>query len=220
MNEDLLLSSYNYQLPSDAIAQKPAIPRDSSRMLVVNSHNNHIHSIFRHLPHWLLPGDLLVFNDTRVIPARLYGQKSTGATVEILLLEEKAKNLWLALVKPGKRFTLGTEIIFTSQVNNPQPQSSLEQSVEYARRQTDNATSSEPSDFGSCLEQAQFEFKAKVVARDEATGGRILQFELPCQQSFWQILDQFGEVPLPPYITDVKSDRDSYQTVYAKREGL
>ncbi len=186
MNEDFLLSSYNYQLPSSSIAQNPAIPRDSSRLLVVNSPNEHIHCIFRQLPHCLLPGDLLVFNNTRVIPARLYGYKSTGATVEILLLEEKEKNLWLALVKPGKRFALGSEIIFTPHTKSSQP---------------------------------QIELKATVVDRDEATGGRILQFELPPQQSFWQVLEQFGEVPIPPYITNTQSDVSQYQTVFAQREG-
>lgn len=186
MNEDLLLSSYNYQLPSSSIAQNPATPRDSSRLLAINTSGNHTHSFFRHLPYWLLPGDLLVFNNTRVIPARLYGYKSTGASVEILLLEEKAKNLWLALVKPGKRFAVGSKIVFTTQTNNS---------------------------------QARLELKATVVDRDEATGGRILQFELPSQQSFWQILERLGEVPLPPYITNSQSDRSQYQTVFAQREG-
>ncbi|MEM8779132.1 MAG: tRNA preQ1(34) S-adenosylmethionine ribosyltransferase-isomerase QueA [Cyanobacteria bacterium P01_G01_bin.49] len=112
MSIDYLLSSYDYHLPPELIAQTPVIPRDSSRLLVVNSPTTHVHSIFRELPSWLLSGDLLVFNDTRVIPARLYGQKSTGAPVEILLLEEKAPSCWLALVKPGKRFKIGSEIWF------------------------------------------------------------------------------------------------------------
>ncbi len=112
MSDDRLLSSYDYQLPPELIAQTPANPRDSSRLLVVNSPTNQVHSVFRELPQWLLPGDLLVLNDTRVIRARLYGHKSTGAPVEILLLEEKAPLCWLALVKPGKRFKVGSEIWF------------------------------------------------------------------------------------------------------------
>ncbi|MGK7939592.1 MAG: tRNA preQ1(34) S-adenosylmethionine ribosyltransferase-isomerase QueA [Crocosphaera sp.] len=116
MSSDHLLSSYDYHLPPELIAQNPMIPRDHSRLLVVNSPTTQIHSIFRELPKWLSPGDLLVFNNTRVIPARIYGQKSTGAPVEILLLEEKEPFCWLALVKPGKRFKLGSEIIF--QLNN------------------------------------------------------------------------------------------------------
>jgi S-adenosylmethionine:tRNA ribosyltransferase-isomerase len=112
MTDDCLLSSYDYQLPPELIAQKPVTPRDSSRLLVVNSLTTQVHSVFRELPEWLLPGDLLVLNDTRVIQARLYGHKPTGAPVEILLLEEKAPLCWLALVKPGKRFKVGSEIWF------------------------------------------------------------------------------------------------------------
>ncbi len=118
MSSDHLLSSYDYHLPTELIAQNPMIPRDKSRLLVINSPENHIHSVFRDLPQWLLPGDLLVFNNTRVIPARLYGRKSTGAPVEILLLEEKEPLYWLALVKPGKRFKLGSEIYFNLDNND------------------------------------------------------------------------------------------------------
>ncbi len=112
MNDDYLLSSYDYHLPSKLIAQNPLVPRDSSRLLVVNSSNTHVHSFFNELPKWLLPGDLLVFNNTRVVPARLYGQKTTGAKVEVLLLEEKKPFTWLVLVKPGKRCKIGSEILF------------------------------------------------------------------------------------------------------------
>ena len=115
-NNDLLLSQYNYELPENLIAQSPATPRDSSRLLVVNSPTSQVHTIFHNLADWLSPNDLLVLNNTKVIPARLYGRKvdrqNQGAKVEILLLEEKAHHCWLALVKPGKRFKLGTEIVF------------------------------------------------------------------------------------------------------------
>jgi S-adenosylmethionine:tRNA ribosyltransferase-isomerase len=188
MNEDFLLSNYNYQLPEQLIAQSPAVPRDSSRLLVVNSLKCHVHSIFRHLTEWLSPGDLLVLNNTRVIPARLYGTKSTGAPVEILLLEERVHNCWLALVKPGKRFKQETEIIF---------------------RPIDNQ-----------IWQDNFQLKARVVGRDETTGGRLLQFELPSEKSLWQFLEYFGEVPFPPYITSNSTEySDRYQTVFARELG-
>ena len=186
MNEDLWLENYTYQLPQKLIAQTPATPRDSSRLLVVNSPNAHVHSFFYDLGKWLGKGDLLVLNNTRVIPARLYGRKATGATVEILLLEEKQHNCWLALVKPGKRFKLGTEIIF------------------------DTAN-------GDCSSSAPL--RAKVIDSDEATGGRILQFELPDDKSLWQLLDEFGQVPFPPYITTEIEQSERYQTVYAERPG-
>ncbi len=118
MSSDHCLSSYDYHLPPELIAQNPMIPRDLSRLLVIDSPTNHVHSIFRELPQWLLPGDLLVFNNTRVIPARLYGKKSTGAPVEILLLEEKESFCWLALVKPGKRFKIGSKITFKIENND------------------------------------------------------------------------------------------------------
>ncbi|MGF1479282.1 MAG: tRNA preQ1(34) S-adenosylmethionine ribosyltransferase-isomerase QueA [Cyanophyceae cyanobacterium] len=188
---DQLLSSYDYSLPPELIAQSPAVPRDSSRLLVVAS-KAFTHSRFRELPSWLLPGDLLVLNNTRVIPARLYGRKSTGAPVEILLLEERQPHCWLALVKPGKRFKRGTEIIFSS------PDGSLS-------------------------------LPAQVVDRDEATGGRLLQFQIPPGETFEQLLSQIGQIPLPPYILQsYASDSaqpsssfapEQYQTVYAQQAG-
>ncbi|NCO75647.1 MAG: tRNA preQ1(34) S-adenosylmethionine ribosyltransferase-isomerase QueA [Cyanobacteria bacterium] len=112
MNLDQQLSSYDYYLPSELIAQNPVIPRDTSRLLVVKSQETINHHVFSDLPDLLSSGDLLVLNDTLVIPARLYGKKSTGAQVEVLLVEETENNCWLALVKPGKRFSIGSEIIF------------------------------------------------------------------------------------------------------------
>ena len=182
MNQDFLLSSYNYQLPQTSIAQTPATPRDSSRLLIVNPQQGCTHAVFRDLPNWLRSGDLLVLNDTRVIPARLYGQKTTGSKVEILLIAERSPNCWLALVKPGKRFAIGSTIIFDS-IDNRDP------------------------------------LQATVVDKDEATGGRILQFDLPSDKSLWSILDSYGQLPLPPYITDSDAPSDRYQTVYAKEPG-
>ncbi len=189
MNEDLLLSNYSYNLPSELIAQTPVIPRDSSRLLVVDSQKTHNHSVFCNLADWLSPGDLLVLNNTRVIPARLFGTKSTGAVVEVLLLEETATNCWLALVKPGKRFKIGTKILFTPQQNQVS------------------------SDSNSKI------FTATVVAKDEATGGRILRFDCDSTESFWQLLADFGEIPLPPYITSRESQPKQYQTVFAEKDG-
>jgi S-adenosylmethionine:tRNA ribosyltransferase-isomerase len=109
---DYQLESYNYELPEERIAQNPVIPRDNSRLLVVDSLISHRHCLFKDLPEFLRPGDLLVLNNTRVLPARLYGRKSSGAAVEVLLLEEKQHNCWLALVKPGKKFKPGSVIEF------------------------------------------------------------------------------------------------------------
>ena len=187
ISDDCLLSNYSYELPEELIAQNPVVPRDSSRLLVVNSLTHHVHSLFRSLTEWLLPGDLLVLNNTRVIPARLYGYKATGTPVEILLLEEREDNCWLALVKPGKRFKLGTEIFFY-----PQAKTKLKN---------------------------EDRLKAVVIDRDEVTGGRILQFEVRDNHSFGQILEEFGQIPLPPYITSTQSQPNQYQTIYAQQPG-
>ena len=187
---DRLLSSYDYELPEELIAQTPAVPRDSSRLLVVNSSEQHTHSIFSNLTDFLIPGDLLVLNNTRVIPARLYGKKSTGAPVEVLLLEEQDKNCWLALVKPGRRLQPGATIVFEAN-----------KSVNQAGVQIPSILT------------------ASVLSKDEATGGRLLQFDLPNEINFAEVLTQFGELPLPPYITSSESEAEQYQTVYAHRLG-
>jgi S-adenosylmethionine:tRNA ribosyltransferase-isomerase len=109
---DELLSSYHYHLPDELIAQTPVVPRDRSRLLVVEPDDGYQHRHFHEISDFLNPGDLLVFNNTRVIPARIYGFKPTGAAVEILLISEQQHNCWLALVKPGRKLKLGTQIIF------------------------------------------------------------------------------------------------------------
>lgn len=182
---DCSLAGYDYELPQELIAQNPAFPRDGARLLVVDSPTHHSHCIFCNLPDLLRPGDLLVMNNTRVIPARLYGRKLSGALVEVLLLEEQQHNQWLALVKPGKRLQPGVRIVF------------------------------EPPRRGERREGLE----ATVLAVDAGTGGRLLQFELPLGVSLVQLLEEFGEVPLPPYITNSWAERSQYQTVYAQEPG-
>jgi len=196
---DRSLSAYDYVLPETHIAQNPVIPRDSARLLAIDSPTSHQHRIFRELPELLRPGDLLVMNNTRVIPARLYGRKSDGrksdgAKIEILLLEEQLslgdkgdKNIWLALVKPGKRMKPGAQIEFGG--------------VELG------GTGSSPV------------LTATVLAIDPATGGRLIQFDLPPTQPLLPLLSKLGVMPLPPYITDSQADPEQYQTVYADRPG-
>ncbi len=188
MNQDYLLSSYDYELPQELIARDAVIPRDGSRLLAIDSPTTFVHSIFKDLPNWLQPGDLLVLNNTQVIPARLYGRKSTGAKVEILLLQKQQNDRrWLALVKPGKRFKVGSEIIFDPIADR--------------------------------ASEIDFILKAKAIAKDEATGGRILEFDYPQGYRFEQLLDYFGIIPFPPYITSSQSQPSQYQTVYASAWG-
>jgi S-adenosylmethionine:tRNA ribosyltransferase-isomerase len=187
MNTDLdrLLASYHYDLPEESIAQTPVVPRDRSRLLVVEPGEGYQHRYFNEIGDFLNPGDLLVFNDTRVIPARIYGAKTTGAPVEILLLSERQHNCWLALVKPGRKLKVGTQVVFPAR----------------------DLTGEIP------------QITATIIARDEFTGGRLLQFELPDDIPLLQILADFGELPLPPYINASTSTPEQYQTVYAKVPG-
>lgn len=107
-------SDFFYELPQELIAQTPVEPRDSSRLMVLNKNTGEIeHKIFKDLIDYLMPNDCLILNDTRVIPARIYGtKKETGAYVEFLLLNQKENNIWECLCKPGKRAKIGTEFVF------------------------------------------------------------------------------------------------------------
>jgi S-adenosylmethionine:tRNA ribosyltransferase-isomerase len=212
------LDGYDYELPEGMIAQNPAVPRDSSRLLVVHSPNagkeiSPLHHIFQDLPEILKSGDLLVMNNTKVIPARMYGQKSSGAMVEVLLLEERQQNIWLSLVKPGKRFKIGSKIFFA-----PQGEADTRRVADTeTRRVEDTESDGVPASERQSV-PASF-LTATVVDSDEATGGRLLQFDLPEGKSLVQMLEFFGEVPLPPYITQSQADSQQYQTVYASQPG-
>lgn len=212
-NSDRTLAAYNYELPQERIARDPAVPRDSSRLLVVESQTSHSHRIFRDLPELLEPGDLLVLNNTRVIPARLYGRKSTGAPVEVLLLEELDPNIWLALVKPGKRLKPGAWIYF-------EPLAHKHSDIEASPREeslVDGPTIDSPS---SLLGASPL--GAEVLAIDEATGGRILRFEGNESNegvSLLQVLGQYGRIPFPPYIKNSQATPEQYQTIYAQQSG-
>ena len=127
-----------------------------------------------------------------VIPARLYGHKPTGATVEVLLLEEQQHNCWLALVKPGKRLKPGAKIFF-------------DRGLEIGEN--------------NCQLSISNQLSATVLAADEATGGRWLQFEVPEGKSLIEMLAEFGQMPLPPYITASQAQMSQYQTVYAQYPG-
>lgn len=194
-HNDHQLAAYHYDLPSDLIAQNPATPRDSAKLLVVEGQNKCQHRHFCDLVDLLLPGDLLVLNNTRVIPARLLGHKQTessittpkSAAVEVLLIEPIAEDRWLALVKPGRRLQPGTTIVFGDSAN-------LENS--------ENPVMS-----------------AFVESRDEATNGRILKLMPRCDRTIDDIIHQLGQIPLPPYITHSESLPEQYQTVFARRQG-
>ncbi len=183
--QDFHLEAYDYELPPECIAQNPVTPRDSSRLLVVSAPTEQVHGYFGDLPQWLKPGDLLVLNNTRVIPARLYGRKSTGSAVEVLLLERCDRHLWLALVKPGRRLKPGAALEFS-----PHPH------------------------HGGLPP-----LRAWISATDPTTGGRFIEFDLLPNQQLEDLLDNYGHIPFPPYVTQTQAQDDQYQTVYAQAAG-
>lgn len=173
------VEEFNYQLPEELIAQKPLPKRDESRLMVLNPQQETIaEDVFKNLKEYLNPGDMIIMNNSRVIPARLYGAKiPTGTEIELLLLNELAEGRWEVLVRPGRRAKKGVKIKF---------QDILEaEVVEY-------------TDFG----------------------GRIVEFSWDHKKyNFEEILNQLGEMPLPPYINEKLDDPERYQTVYSKKRG-
>ena len=171
------VADFNFDLPLELIAQDPLEDRASSRLLVLDKESGEVkHKHFRDIKKYLRKGDCLVINDTKVIPARLFGNKvGTDAKIEVLLLKRKSDNVWETLVKPGKKKKEGAEV-----------------------------------SFGDGL------LKGKVVGVVDE-GNRLIQFEY--DGIFEEILDQLGQMPLPPYITHQLQDKNRYQTVYAKHDG-
>lgn len=171
------VKDYWFDLPQEQIAQDPLEDRSSSRLMVLDKETGEItHRIFKDVIEYLHEGDCLVLNNTKVIPARLFGVKEdTQAKIEILLLKRKENDIWETLVKPGKKARVGTRIVF-----------------------------GEGLLVGTVVEVVE-------------EGNRLIQFEY--EGIFEEILDQLGQMPLPPYITHQLKDKDRYQTVYAKYEG-
>lgn len=170
-------SDFNFELPEELIAQEPLKDRASSRLLVLHKDTGEReHRHFRDIKEYLRPGDCLVVNDTKVLPARLFGERvGTGAVIEVLLLVRKELDIWEVLVRPGRKARPGDRISFG----------------------------------GGRL-------TAEVLDVVEG-GNRIIRFHY--DGVFENILDELGEMPLPPYITHKLEDKTRYQTVYAKHEG-
>lgn len=168
---------FYYDLPEELIAQDPIEDRSSSRLMLIDKKTGQIeHKIFRDIIDYLHEGDCLVLNNTKVIPARLIGEKkSTGGKVEVLLLKRNENNTWETLVKPGRSARVGQRLVF-----------------------------------GDGL------LEAEVIGISEK-GNRYIKFYF--DGIFEEILDQLGQMPLPPYITHELKDKNRYQTVYAKHEG-
>ena len=168
---------FDFYLPEKLIAQTPLEKRDSSRLLVLDKKTGKIsHRHFTDIIDYMEKGDTLVLNDTKVIPARLYGVKEeTGAVIEVLLLKDEGNSVWECLTRPAKRIHEGTVISFGN---------------------------------------------GKLKARcTECLDEGIRKFKLEYKGILYEILDELGEMPLPPYIHKKLKDKDRYQTVYAKNVG-
>ena len=174
----MLKRDFWYDLPKELIAQEPACPRDAARLMVLNQKDDSIqHRIFRDLPEYLEPGDLLVVNNSKVLPARIVGVKQpTGAVCELLLLRQVKGDQWECLAKPGKRMQPGTKVSFGD---------------------------------GSLT---------AIVDETLEDGNKFVTFYYDTE-TLYEKLDEFGKMPLPPYITKQLEDQSQYQTVYAKELG-
>jgi S-adenosylmethionine:tRNA ribosyltransferase-isomerase len=199
----VLVSEFNYNLPAELIAQDPLADRAASRLLRVNRHSGALHDDrFRDFPDLLRADDLVVFNNTRVFPARLYGTRSGAKAqpvslrnpaahdflkgrVEVLLTRQMSEdpNEWECLVRPGRKIGVGEQLFFGDQQFS-----------------------------------GQDGLRAEVVARG-SFGERRIRFSPTAD--FFGLVERFGHVPLPPYIdrADLPGDRDRYQTVYARERG-
>lgn len=169
-------SDFDFDLPQELIAQTPILNRDQSRLLVLDKKTGDIeHHIFKDIVNYLNPGDVLVINDTKVIPARLMGVKEdTGAVIELLLLKDLGNDTWECLSRPQKRLHIGTIVKFSD------------------------------------------ELSAEVI---ELLSDGVTRVKLLYSGILLEILDRLGEMPLPPYIHEKLSDKDRYNTVYAKNIG-
>ena len=168
---------FDYNLPEELIAQTPIKKRDTSRLMVLDKETGEIcHKHFYDIIDYLNPGDTLVLNDTKVLPARLIGEKEeTKAVIEVLLLKDKSSDTWEALVKPARRIHIGDVVSFGNGLLRL-----------------------------TCVE-----------VKDEG----IRVFKASYNGIFYEILDELGTMPLPPYIHEKLEDKDRYQTVYAKEVG-
>ena len=171
-------SDFYYDLPERLIAQTPIEPRDHSRMLVYDRDGGVIaHRHFYDLPSYLKKGDVLVINETKVMPARLLGEREDSHTpVELLLLKRLEKDVWEALVRPGRRLKPGARCVFGGGI-----------------------------------------LTAEILETVPESGGRLVRFFY--NGVFEALLDELGQMPLPPYIHEQLADQSRYQTVYAKAEG-
>ena len=192
----MLTRDFDYELPDEAIAQHP-LPRGESRLLVLDAEGAERHRRVRDLPRILRGGDLLVINDTRVIPARLFGRRPTGGRVELLLVKRRGPLDWDALVKPGRKARPGSVLTLEARTE--------EDGGDESRGDVDRG------------DARRGDVTVEVLTRREDDGRHRIRFSEPVEPH----LERLGHVPLPPYIKrpDSERDRQRYQTVWARSPG-
>lgn len=198
------VEDFDYELPADLIAQTPLPKRDSCRLMILNRSKKTVeHRHFYDILNYLNRGDCLVLNDSRVIPARIYGLKDgTGAHIELLLIKRIDGDVWECLAKPGKRLHEGDTVILAG------------------RTTTVPAGSQAPECGYTIVNGIERPFTAHVLGiHDEGNGTRLVRFEY--EGIFMERLEEIGSMPLPPYITRPaeESDKEMYQTVYSRIDG-
>jgi S-adenosylmethionine:tRNA ribosyltransferase-isomerase len=197
-DDSLKISDFDYDLPTEFIAQTPIEPRDASRLLVVQRASGSLtHRHFRDLGDYLRPGDLLIANQSRVIPARLLGRRAeTGGAVEVLLLSERidlGRDYWETLVRPGRRLREGARILFSDETNTTKLQATILQRTDAGGRIVHLSVPDQSS------------------AQDSADPYSLLTVR--------HLIDELGRMPLPPYIHEKLNDPERYQTVYSRISG-
>lgn len=175
--ENMKTSDFIYDLPEELIAQTPLEPRNSSRLLKLDKKTGEIsHDHFYNLCDYLKKGDTLILNDSRVLPARIYGEKvENGSFIEFLLVDQRENLVWEILCRPGKKAKIGTKFSFGG---------------------------------GKLI--------AEIIDVLE-DGNRVAKFS--CEGSIYNVLDEIGQMPLPPYITKKLENKERYQTVYSRERG-
>lgn len=176
--KNMTKSDFWYDLPKELIAQHPIEPRNASRMMKIDRKTGEcVHSHFYDLCDFLQEGDLLVLNDSRVLPARIYGKRAdTGSFIEFLLLEQRGNEEWEILCRPGKKAKVGAKFVFG---------------------------------------EGKLTAEITDVLED---GNRLAKFTV-LEGNIYSVLDEIGQMPLPPYITEKLEDKERYQTVYSHEIG-
>lgn len=209
-SNSLRVADFDYELPTELIAQHPLPNRDASRLMIVNPLMQTVrHQVFRDILDVLEPGDVLVFNNSKVLPARLYGYKlDTGARVELLLTKRLGAYEWQVMAKPAKRLKEGSVIVFPADDG----QASVSPTTLSAESWAGAAEVESVEDGG--LRKVRF-----ILNQDEAREKSISLNRNHADITMEDFLHQIGHMPLPPYIHEPLREKDRYQTVYAKPVG-